>query len=456
MINMEYKYLKNLRFLMLVAVAYGISMIVIYWIINNALLRSMEQQAVTVAEIVAIQATSARSVYSREIVQKLSKDGFGPSVHSDDMKGYVPIPAQFLKKVGIEASKNTAELFYYRPVSKWNLEPTQGLTNDFLRWAWEKLEAQDQLEPKGAIDWKPVWRVEVNEQGERLMRYLKADPAVAESCATCHNQYEKTQLVIDQRIESGVEPGKQWKQHQLLGALYINIPLKKVELIASDQNKQTVLLVAAISLFAILLTGLVLARLFKQGQSLSQLSYQASHDTLTGLVNRRGFERYIDRLYDENQFEKDQINHVLILMDLDGFKLVNDTYGHQAGDELLVVIAKTLGEIVRSNDIVARLGGDEFAIILNDCPYDKAKQIASDILQKVGKSSISAGNKLVGVGVSIGMGCLSGDESVMDETIDAIDSACYEAKKNGKNKIFYLENGGAREFSVSVVTGLYD
>lgn len=358
--------------------------------------------------------------------------------------------------MGIETSKNTADLFYYRPVSKWNLEPTQGLTNDFLRWAWAQLEQQDLLDPAGPIDWKPIWRVEENEQGERLLRYMKADPANAESCATCHNQYEKTQQVIEQRLASGIEPGKQWKQHQLLGALYINIPLQKVEIIARDQNKQTVLLVAAIALFAILLTGIVLARLFRQGQSLHQLSYQASHDALTGLVNRRGFERYIDRLYDENQFENEHVNHVLILMDLDGFKYVNDTYGHQSGDDLLIAIAKTLNEIVRSNDVVARLGGDEFAIILNDCPYEKARKIAADILRKVALSTIDIDGKTVSVGISLGMGCLSGDESVMDETIDAIDSACYEAKKNGKNQIYYLELGEAIKYIPPEVTNIYE
>lgn len=92
---MEHKYLKNLKFLVLVAAAYSVSIFVIYWVINSALLRSMEQQAVTVAEIVAIQATSARSVYSREVVKKLSRDGFGPSVHSDDKKGMYPYRHSF-------------------------------------------------------------------------------------------------------------------------------------------------------------------------------------------------------------------------------------------------------------------------------------------------------------------------------------------------------------------------
>ena len=106
-----------------------------YVVIRHAVNSTIEHQALTVAEIVVSQAATARSVYAREIVGKLSKDGFGPSVNSAAMPGHVPIPAQFLKMVGRASSENADRLYEYRPVSRWNLEPTQGLTDDFLRWA---------------------------------------------------------------------------------------------------------------------------------------------------------------------------------------------------------------------------------------------------------------------------------------------------------------------------------
>lgn len=442
---MEYKYLKKLKFFFLVFIAYGVFIISIYLVINHSLTRIIEHQAVTVAEIVAIQATSARSVYARDIVKKLSEDGFGPDTNSHNLKGYVPIPAQFLKKIGLETSRNTAELFYYRPVSKWNLEPSQGLNNDFLIWAWSELEKQDKTNPTQAINWNPVWRVETTQDGVRYLRYLKADPASSQSCVTCHNQYEKTEQVISLRQQSNVENGKQWKLHQLLGALYVNIPLDKVEAISRTQNRQTIILIILISLLGILVSSLFLRRLFKQSQSLYLLSHEASHDSLTGLVNRRGFERYIDNLYDQAH-DNEHSKHVLCLMDLDGFKNINDTYGHLAGDELLIAIAKTLKKNVRSNDIVARLGGDEFAVVLDACPIDKAKKIAHTILNDVHNCEIKFAEHNIHVGISIGLGIIDYDIDSMDETIDAIDSACYAAKKNGKNQIFYVEGEQYRQY----------
>ena len=103
---------------------------------KDAVNKTIERHALGIAEIVASQATTARSVYASEIVEKLKADGFGPSVDSAGMPGHVPIPAQFLKLVGRAASANSHKLYEYKPISKWNLEPTQGLTDDFLRWAW--------------------------------------------------------------------------------------------------------------------------------------------------------------------------------------------------------------------------------------------------------------------------------------------------------------------------------
>jgi hypothetical protein len=113
-----------------------------------------------VAEIVARQATTARSVYAQEIAGMLALDGFGPHVDTDSMPGHVPIPAQFLKLVGRASSESSDRLYEYRPVSKWHIEPSQGLEDDFLRWAWPQLAAQDQARPSEPIAWEAVWRIE--------------------------------------------------------------------------------------------------------------------------------------------------------------------------------------------------------------------------------------------------------------------------------------------------------
>ena len=112
----------------------------------------IEFQAVQLAEIVTRQSASSRSVYAEHVVGKLMRDGVGvASEHYREESGNVPLPAQFLKLVGERISIDSRGLYRYRPVSKWNLAENQGLADDFQRWAWAKLEAQDLPAPKGPI-----------------------------------------------------------------------------------------------------------------------------------------------------------------------------------------------------------------------------------------------------------------------------------------------------------------
>jgi signal transduction histidine kinase len=216
-----------------------------YAVVRDAVKKTVENQALAIAEVVASQATTARSVYAREVAEKLRKDGFGPDVNFATMPGHVPIPAQFLKLVGLSASSNSDKLFAYRPVSKWNLDSSQGLSDDFLRWAWPQLESQDQGSPQEPIAWRAVSRIETQE-GQRVLRFLKADPASQMSCVACHNAYEKSATVLDMRSDQGVPQGKQWSQHQLMGALSVTVPLDKAELLAGNRINQATLFFAAI------------------------------------------------------------------------------------------------------------------------------------------------------------------------------------------------------------------
>ena len=113
-----------------------------------------------------------------------------------------------------------------------------------------------------------------------------------------------------------------------------------------------------------------------------QMSYQATHDALTGLVNRREFERRLEEAVESGHRGDGQ--HVLCYIDLDRFKVVNDTSGHLAGDSMLREVAKLLRDAVRDSDTVARLGGDEFGMLLIGCPLEKARQIADDVCRAVG------------------------------------------------------------------------
>jgi diguanylate cyclase (GGDEF)-like protein/PAS domain S-box-containing protein len=244
-----------------------------FLVVHDAVNKTVEHQALAIAEVVASQAQIARSVYTQEIVGKLTRDGFGPSVDSHEQPGHVPIPAQFLKLVGRASSTGADRLYDYKPVSKWNLEPTQGLTDDFLRWAWPQLERQDRVRPGGPIDWKPVSRFE-EQGGRRVLRYLSADPASQVSCVACHNAYEKTPAVRAMRTADGAQGDRQFALHQLMGALSVTIPLDKSEAIAGNEITQ-----ATVFFFAILLSSFLALiwfswRLRQRDDSLRQTEQQ--------------------------------------------------------------------------------------------------------------------------------------------------------------------------------------
>ncbi len=158
-----------------------------------------------------------------------------------------------------------------------------------------------------------------------------------------------------------------------------------------------------------------------------QMSYQASHDALTGLVNRREFERRLQEIVDN--VHSTSARHVLCYLDLDRFKLVNDTVGHLAGDGLLREVAGLIRDAVRDSDVVARLGGDEFGLILTSCPLEKATQIAEDVMRKVNDYRYVFKDRVFTIGVSIGLVELAADSGNLEEVMSAADSACYMAKR---------------------------
>jgi diguanylate cyclase (GGDEF)-like protein/PAS domain S-box-containing protein len=166
----------------------------------------------------------------------------------------------------------------------------------------------------------------------------------------------------------------------------------------------------------------------------TQISYQARHDQLTGLVNRYEFERRLQEAIDDSATEG-SIN-CLAYFDLDRFKIVNDTSGHNAGDILLQQLASLLKQKVRSTDTLARLGGDEFALLLNGCDIDKAYQIIENLLQVVQDYRFTAEDKIYTIGASFGLTKISINETLtLSELFSTVDSACYAAKNAGGNRI---------------------
>jgi diguanylate cyclase (GGDEF)-like protein/PAS domain S-box-containing protein len=160
-----------------------------------------------------------------------------------------------------------------------------------------------------------------------------------------------------------------------------------------------------------------------------QMTYQASHDALTGLVNRREFERRLQEAMDSAQ--TGNVGHALCYLDLDRFKAVNDTCGHTAGDNMLREVASLIKEAVRDSDTVGRIGGDEFALLLVGCPLEKARQIADDVVRSVNDYRFVWKDKIFNIGVSIGLVEIGRGGGAIEDMMNSADSACYVAKKQG-------------------------
>ncbi|MDH5473433.1 MAG: EAL domain-containing protein [Gammaproteobacteria bacterium] len=168
-----------------------------------------------------------------------------------------------------------------------------------------------------------------------------------------------------------------------------------------------------------------------------QLSYQASHDALTGLYNRHMFEDYLKIALVNVQAENR--HHALLYIDLDQFKIVNDTCGHMAGDELLRQLGVLLKGSVRDGDILARLGGDEFGVLLENCPVDMAGKIADKIRQLVKEFRFVWQDRAFDIGASIGVVCINADNFEMSNIMSEADVACYTAKEMGRNRVHFYE-----------------
>jgi len=165
----------------------------------------------------------------------------------------------------------------------------------------------------------------------------------------------------------------------------------------------------------------------------NEMAYQASHDTLTGLVNRREFEQRLDDAL--VRAVKDKQQHALLYLDLDQFKVVNDTCGHMAGDELLKQIAAVLTAKIRRADTLGRLGGDEFGVLLEECDLAQARHIAEELRLVVKEYRFVWEDRTFEIGVSIGMITVTARSGTRAELLSAADVACYAAKDAGRNRI---------------------
>ncbi len=175
-----------------------------------------------------------------------------------------------------------------------------------------------------------------------------------------------------------------------------------------------------------------------------KIAYQANHDYLTGLANRLNFEKQLRALIDKAITSKQE--HAMFYLDLDQFKIVNDTCGHFAGDHLLKQITALIKQKLKETGIFARLGGDEFGIILENCSITKACKLADKICRLVKESRFIWEGRPFSIGVSIGVVMINSHSADIDYIMSAADQACYIAKEKGGNR-YHLYKDDDRELS---------
>jgi diguanylate cyclase (GGDEF)-like protein/PAS domain S-box-containing protein len=187
-----------------------------------------------------------------------------------------------------------------------------------------------------------------------------------------------------------------------------------------------------------LLGAVLVFRNITESRSLAaELARQALHDPLTGLANRRAFEERMCALLEVAR--QHGTENYLLYLDLDQFKVVNDTCGHDAGDELLKQVAYLMQAHLRKTDLFARLGGDEFGVLLESCDSERAYLIANNLRQAIADFRFAWQINTFKIGLSIGIAKITGTEIKAAEVLSAADSACYVAKDAGRNRIHFHE-----------------
>lgn len=169
------------------------------------------------------------------------------------------------------------------------------------------------------------------------------------------------------------------------------------------------------------------------------IRHMAYHDALTGLPNRIAFSEILEDLL-HGARERDE-EHVLCYVDLDQFKIVNDTCGHAAGDRLLVELTTMIKPTLRRDDVLARLGGDEFGVLVRHCPLETGRDIADKLRQTVADFRFISDGRVFHVGASIGIVLLNAEWQDVSSAMAAADSACYGAKERGRNMVFTYQAG---------------
>ncbi len=281
--------------------------------------------------------------------------------------------------------------------------------------------------------------ITTNERGE--VQYINQAASRFLNCAEEQAKGKHIEKIIDlyeeeseQKIESPILSclsGSQKKNQKLNADIITKAGTKyTVQLMVTPLISQTGKLYGAVTVMNDVTNLRLLAR---------RLRYQASHDSLTSLINRSEFERNVRKAILDAKTKQKKSS--LIYLDLDRFKMVNDLYGHAAGDELLIQFSNLVKSKLRGSDILARLGGDEFALLLSGCSLEEAEEKAHEILQAIQEYKFIWEQKSFNVEASIGVAEINQKCFDLSYVLSAVDSACYLAKEAGRNCVRVFREG---------------
>ncbi|MBL4762478.1 MAG: EAL domain-containing protein [Gammaproteobacteria bacterium] len=224
---------------------------------------------------------------------------------------------------------------------------------------------------------------------------------------------------------------------QLINAAQAQASISLTELRKNNTDKETHLYLFALVFLAVLF--IIAWLVIYQGKSGSKkLSFAATHDIITGLINRQSFEQVIKNAIASAKAGKR--NHALLYMDLDNFKIINDTCGHHAGDELLKQLKTILLPLVRDHDTMARIGGDEFGMLLQRCPARKGMRVAETMRDAVQEFRFIWDERSYNISASIGVVEIDRHSAGYEESLSVADAACSKAKDSGRNRVQLASN----------------
>lgn len=308
----------------------------------------------------------------------------------------------------------------------------------------------------------------LQEIGNQLMRAARAnDDTRSDTLNEILGEYDRTSIqlvsfidVLSMRIKTHVDQGKvdlKTAKQSLRRATILSIVLFSLIIFALwvwSDRKITKPLTALAKIAEEAESGSNFAVVKNAPAEILQLSArlavatnslieQAQLDPLTGLLNRREFERRLTELLNSKANDPSESPGVICYIDLDHFKIVNDTCGHAAGDEILIRVAGALSDTLRNADIVSRLGGDEFGMVFVGCPLARATDIAHRLREMVGKIDYKWNGEVFRISASIGLSEIPAGNRDLKAIVNTVDAACSAAKNGGRNRVQILDSADA-------------